>query len=77
LAEFCSCGSLKINGSCTNKNCVNKVAAKPAAKSSAGRSTAPKALKAKPETSPSRTRRASKCITYNLYDLQKKEEESQ
>ncbi|HHV28922.1 hypothetical protein [Acetivibrio mesophilus] len=73
MAQFCTCGSLIINDSCTNKNCSNRAASKP---SSAGKRTAKTAKAAKADTSAksTRTRRASKCITYNLYD--KKAEES-
>lgn len=73
MAEFCSCGSIMINGECTNKNCSNK----PASKVSKSRTTSRKASgQQKTEPKSTKTRRASKCITYNLYDLQKKEEEN-
>ena len=65
LAEFCTCGSLMLDGSCTNKNCVNKSAGKSA--SAAKKTKAKKdTLESKPKTT--RTRKASKCITYNLYE---------
>jgi hypothetical protein len=77
LAEFCECGSLKINGRCSNKSCklggstgaasVRKTAAGPdtSGRAKASKSSAPK--KADP-------RRASKVITYNLYDIKKESE---
>ncbi|HQA57703.1 MAG TPA: hypothetical protein PK033_07475 [Acetivibrio sp.] len=71
MAEFCNCGSLMINGSCTNKNCNNRVSAKHA--SSAKRVEKEKASEKKSPSS-TRTRRASKCITYNLKDLAEKVE---
>lgn len=72
MAEFCVCGSLLLDGSCTNKNCTNKSAVKQ--KTTAAKKTGAKndTLESKPKTT--RTRRASKCITYNLNDL--KEENS-
>lgn len=77
MAEFCECGSLKINGRCSNKSCklggstnsapVRKAAARQnvSDKSKALKTSAPK--KADP-------RRASKMITYNLYDIKKDKE---
>ncbi len=74
MAEFCECGSLKINGRCSNKSCklggdtgaarVRKTAAGPNASGStrASKTSVPK--RADP-------RRASKVITYNLYDIKK------
>lgn len=70
MAQFCTCGSLMINESCTNKNCINKVSTKTA--SSAAKKG--KAAKAEKPAKSTRTRRSSKCITYNLYE--NKEEES-
>ncbi|MEG6612549.1 hypothetical protein V6C42_06775 [Pseudoclostridium thermosuccinogenes] len=71
MAEFCICGSLIIGGSCTNKNCKNKAAnsttSKPARKTN-------KAEKVTKTARSSSSRRSSKCITYNLYDLDKKGE---
>ncbi|HOM03303.1 MAG TPA: hypothetical protein PLH43_10810 [Acetivibrio sp.] len=70
MAQFCTCGSLIINDSCTNKNCSNRVASKLSA-------SAKKTAKTPKDDAPAkstRTRKASKCITYNLYD--KKAEES-
>jgi len=71
LAEFCVCGSLLLDGSCTNKNCTNKATKQ---RATAAKKTGAKSdtLESKPKTT--RTRRASKCITYNLYDI--KEENS-
>jgi hypothetical protein len=70
LAEFCTCGSLMISGHCTNKNCSNrseskKASAKPASrKKNISTSTEPKKV---------RTRKSSKCVTYNLNDVQEEE----
>lgn len=79
MAEFCSCGSLMIGGNCTNKNCSNKAAAKPAsgkhagAKKAAGKTRSSLAAEKKTESAYAKARRASKCITYNLYDTQPEE----
>ncbi len=69
MAEFCTCGSLMIEGSCTNKNCVNKVGKSTTAKKTRAKKDP---SEAKPKTT--RTRKSSKCITYNLYET--KEENS-
>ena len=72
MAEFCTCGSIVLNSHCTNKNCSNKASAKSsttkASKKAAGTVTK--------EAKPVKTKRASKCITYNLYDINKEEEEN-
>ena len=79
MSEFCECGSLVIDGRCTNKNCSLRGAAKPVPvrKSSAKRKVVGKSLDAVKSAvkSPS-ARRASKCITYNLSDVEEKESES-
>ena len=71
LAEFCKCGSLVINGRCTNKSCAARtqdklapVKATAAKKSHSGEKVPVKSTK---------TRRSSKCITYNLYETQNEE----
>ncbi|MDP4092230.1 MAG: hypothetical protein Q8920_02620 [Bacillota bacterium] len=74
LPEFCTCGSLVINGQCTNKRCSMSSATKPAKSRSAKTGSAKTASK---EAKPLRTRKASKCITYNLYDLENKEDNVQ
>ncbi len=82
MAEFCECGSLVIDGRCTNKSCTLRAAEspsalkKPAARAKAslkGAVTAKPAAKAVKAVNP---RRASKCITYNLYDIKDKEPET-
>lgn len=79
MAEFCSCGSLMIGGNCTNKNCANKAAGKQGAvkqagtKKAAGKSKSAASLGTKPENAHAKARRASKCITYNLYDIKSDE----
>ncbi|MDQ2085396.1 hypothetical protein RBH29_02945 [Herbivorax sp. ANBcel31] len=74
MAQFCTCGSLMIDEKCTNKNCSYKVSAKPSssAKKRASSKKSTETAKEKPKTT--RTRRSSKCVTYNLHD--KKDEES-
>ena len=78
LADFCECGSLVIDGRCSNKKCTLRSSAAAASIKKApagskasggasGKSTTAKAAVPK-KTNP---RRASKVITYNLYDLQK------
>lgn len=80
MAEFCECGSLVVNGHCSNKSCLHKASGKTAA---AGKTAArPKAAAKSPDaaklsTKASNPRRASKVITYNLYDMQKKEPENE
>lgn len=70
MAEFCTCGSIVLNGHCTNKNCSNKSSAK-STTAKAPRKAAGSATK---EVKPVKTKRASKCITYNLYDIKEEEE---
>lgn len=72
MAEFCKCGSVMINGSCTNKNCSNKTikAAAPARNSKTVRTRTIK-TDAVEKTAAKITKvpRASKCITYHISDL--------
>ena len=70
LAEFCTCGSIVINDHCTNKNCSNKAASK-SASAKASKKAASTATK---EVKPVKAKRASKIITYNLYDINTEEE---
>ncbi len=72
MAEFCTCGSLMLDGSCTNKNCSNKSAGKHSAASAKKASAKKQTAEVKPKTN--RVRKSSKCITYNLYET--KEENS-
>ena len=77
MAEFCECGSLIIDGRCTNKSCTLRAAAGPStvkkhvvkAKTSTRGTAAPKPVKIP------NPRRASKCITYNLYDNKDKDKD--
>lgn len=72
MVEFCTCGSLIINDSCTNKNCSNRPASKPATKKSTkavGVNVVKKAV------TPLKKRKSSKCITYNLNDLDNKDKD--
>lgn len=74
LAEFCECGSLVIDGRCSNKNCTLRAAANPATvvKTARGRTPGKKADAVKQTRAPN-PRRASKCITYNLNDITDRE----
>jgi len=74
LAEFCTCGSLIINGHCTNKGCSFKSALKAEIPKSKSRK-AENSATAEPKKP--KTRRASKCVTYNLYDLKQEEENNE
>mgnify|MGYP006920174126 CR=1 FL=1 len=71
MAEFCTCGSLIIGGKCTNKRCKYKPESQAAGSSSKKAKNAASVTKTARSSS---SRRASKCITYNLYDLKEKEE---
>lgn len=81
MAEFCQCGSLKINGNCTNKKCPfsSSDAAvrirRPAAGTS-GRSVKNTVSKTSAPKRPN-PRKALKVITYNLYDLKKNDDNNQ
>ena len=72
LAEFCKCGSLVMNGRCTNKSCTAE------GQNKAGVTGMPsKKTRSVAKKSPTKTvnpRRASKCITYNLYEDNNEEE---
>jgi len=78
LAEFCECGSLVIDSRCSNKNCSLKGNAKPvpARKSTRAKAAVKITDDAKPSVKASNPRRASKMITYNLYEVQENEPES-
>jgi len=79
LAEFCECGSLVVDGRCTNKSCTLRAAANPSApKKPAARAKASSkgTVTPKPAVKAANPRRASKCITYNLYDIKDKEPET-
>ncbi|ACL76222.1 hypothetical protein [Ruminiclostridium cellulolyticum] len=75
MVEFCKCGSMMVNGNCSNKHCSTnlgkllKAKAKKAARTktttAAAPSTTPKSTK---------TPKASKCITYNISELNLKED---
>lgn len=78
MAEFCECGSLIFDGRCSNKNCSLRAVTKPvtARKSATKVKAAGKSLDAtKPSVKTPNPRRASKCITYNLYEDQNNEPE--
>ncbi len=70
MADFCTCGSLIIEGHCTNKNCTDKASKSTQTKTGKRKVTAA----GKSEAKPAKTRKSSKCITYNLYDTEKEEE---
>jgi len=61
MSEFCSCGSLIIEDRCTNKNC--------SARKSTAASMMPGKAKSKTNKAAGR-KKSSRCITYNLYDLE-------
>ena len=69
MAEFCKCGSLVINGRCTNKSCAVKTHETKPAKAE----TEKKTRTAVPRVKTTKTKRASKCVTYNLYETQNEE----
>ncbi len=74
LAEFCTCGSLKINSQCTNKNCsLGEVIKSPTAKGSRAKTTRAKKSDEQKASKDSSARKASKCVTYSLSDLEEKE----
>jgi hypothetical protein len=76
LSQFCTCGSIMINEQCTNKNCSLKPAAKSATGKSAGRGAGRGTSTASKEPKKANPRKSSKCITYNIdeLDARKKEE---
>lgn len=69
LAEFCKCGSIIINGRCTNKGCTIKISVKPLPVNTPKKASAASKTPAKT----TKTRRASKCITYNMYKSKNEE----
>ncbi len=73
MLEYCKCGSLMINGSCTHKGCSNNLASTAKAKKPRTKaSTINVAAKATTETAKAKIAKipkASKCITYKLSDL--------
>lgn len=71
MAEFCSCGSLVIGGKCTNKNCSLRALEKSTEKKSAS-TRAKKTDKAATAKTP-KTRKASKCVTYNMYEIKEED----
>ncbi len=76
MSEYCKCGSIMIDGSCTRKNCSNKlVPVKPSrVKKTDVKSSVVKTPVIKTERKSTRVSRNSKCITYKLSDLPPKEE---
>lgn len=79
MAEFCECGSLVIDNHCTNKHCSHRAVTKPAPakRAAAKKKDVSKGLNAStPVVKPTNPRRASKCITYNLYDTESTRSES-
>ena len=72
MAKFCECGSLIISDNCTNKNCTFKPNTKSALTKTNKVSRVRKKTDAQSTTS--KTRRASKCVTYNLNDFREKKD---
>ncbi len=72
MAEFCKCGSVMINGNCTNKKCSNKTV-KAAAPAKNNKTVGTKAIKTdaveKTAAKVTKVPRASKCITYHISEL--------
>lgn len=82
MLEFCTCGSLIINGKCSNKNCEYRVEeqTKPIKTVKRKASTAKNASMdstSKKSNSTTSSRRNSKCITYSLEELEKRKEDSE
>ena len=74
MAEFCKCGSLVFGGRCSNKGCSLKTLDKQApVKAVKKATTASAATAVKTPVKSTKTRRASKCITYNLYETKSEE----
>jgi hypothetical protein len=73
MLEYCKCGSLMINGSCTHTGCCNNLTStvSKAKKTRTKASSITKAAKSAVSTAVKSTKvpRASKCITYKLSDL--------
>ena len=69
MAEFCKCGSLVIGGRCSNKGCSFKALDKQAPVKTVRKSAAAEKAPAKS----TKARKASKCITYNLYETKSEE----
>jgi hypothetical protein len=76
MSEFCKCGSIMINGSCTRKSCSNKLEKTPSsrARTVSAKTASTKTPAVKSELKSTNVRRASKCITYNISELPPKEE---
>ncbi|QNU68521.1 hypothetical protein EHE19_009025 [Ruminiclostridium herbifermentans] len=78
MLEYCKCGSLMINGSCTHKGCSNNLTStlSKTKKTRTKASTITKATKSAVNSAVKSTKvpRASKCITYKLSDLSPLEE---
>lgn len=76
--EFCKCGSVMNNGSCTNKNCSNKLAKVSSAKSKkagVNKAAAGGIAVVKTVAKTTKVPRASKCITYHISELDQREEQ--
>jgi hypothetical protein len=65
--DYCTCGSIIINGNCTNKNCGNMENKTSQAK--ARKTTKAKAAAAPAAAKSTKVPRASKCITYKIGEL--------
>jgi hypothetical protein len=63
--EFCKCGSLILNGQCSNKGCTFSSHGKDAVAKASSKKTKSKPKNTVKSTNP---RASSKCITYNLYE---------
>jgi len=76
LVEFCKCGSLILNGHCSNKGCafVNKDSVSVAASHKKTRTKTKSTTKSSIKSS--NPRMSSKCITYNLYEINENEKDN-
>lgn len=69
MAEFCECGSLVIDGRCSNKSCsLRGNAVAPAKKASRAKASGTGTVSKASVPKKSDSRRASRVVTYNLYD---------
>lgn len=88
MAEFCTCGSLMIQGACSNKNCsfhkAKEKKAKKISSSNDGKATLKKELKKESKKEPGNKtegtkKKKSQVVTYSLseyYERKKQEEDS-
>ena len=71
MAEFCECGSLIIESRCSNKGCPLMKNAPAVKRSSRSKTSASGSETYVSAPKKPMSRRASKVITYNLYDTKR------